>query len=90
FRALLHERRRFIIPSTIFFIAFYLALPLGIGFAPAAMDTPVAGPLTLAYAFGLLQFVMAWVLLALYMRAAKRFDRDAQAIAARVTTEAAS
>jgi uncharacterized membrane protein (DUF485 family) len=83
FVALRKARRRFIAPATIFFILFYLALPVSVGFAPVAMGRPVLGPLTLAFAFGLAQFVVAWVLLALYMRAARSFDRQAARIVAR-------
>jgi uncharacterized membrane protein (DUF485 family) len=49
FIALLRARRRFIVPSTILFLLFYLALPLGVAFAPAFMNQRVLGPLTLAY-----------------------------------------
>jgi uncharacterized membrane protein (DUF485 family) len=87
FVALLRARRRFIIPSTIFFLLFYLALPIGVGFAPALMNRPVFGPLTVAYAFGFTQFLMAWVLLALYMREARAFDARAKALVARATSE---
>lgn len=61
-------------PATIFFLAFYLALPIGVGFAPGLMSRPIAGALTNAYAFAIAQFVMAWVLLAVYMRRARTFD----------------
>jgi uncharacterized membrane protein (DUF485 family) len=83
FIALLRARRRFIVPSTIFFLLFYLALPLGVAFAPAFMNQRVLGPLTLAYAFGLAQFLMAWVLLAVYMREARKFDDRAERLVLR-------
>jgi uncharacterized membrane protein (DUF485 family) len=83
FIALLSARRRFIVPSTIFFLLFYLALPLGVAFAPAFMNQRVLGPLTFAYAFGLTQFVMAWLLLAVYMREARKFDERAERLALR-------
>jgi uncharacterized membrane protein (DUF485 family) len=83
FIALVRARRRFIVPSTIFFLLFYLALPIGVGFAPAFMNQHVFGPLTLAYAFGFAQFVMAWVLLALYMHAAHKFDDRAERLVLR-------
>jgi uncharacterized membrane protein (DUF485 family) len=89
FVRLLRSRRRFVVPCTLFFIAFYLALPLGITFARSFMDSPLGGGLTVAYAYGLLQFVMAWVLLAVYMQAAKRFDERARAIVARLSDGAA-
>ena len=80
FRALQRARRRFIIPATIFFIAYYLALPVAVGFFPAAMSRPVAGPLTLAYCFALSQFAMAWILLGLYLWSARSFDLRAARI----------
>jgi len=83
FVALLRARRRFVVPSTIFFLLFYLALPILIGFAPAFMNQHIYGPLTLAYAFGLAQFVMAWLLLGIYMHAAKKFDDSAERLVLR-------
>ena len=83
FQALLRARRRFIVPATLFFIVFYLALPVSVGFSPEVMSRPVIGPLTLAYVFALAQFAVAWLLLALYMQRAKQFDRLSDAIVAR-------
>lgn len=80
FRALLASRRRFIWPATIFFIIFYLALPVSVGLAPQVMSRPVLGPLTLAYVFALSQFAMAWILLALYLLRARSFDLQAAKI----------
>lgn len=74
FQALLRARRRFVVPASIFFLAFYLALPVSVGFYPAIMSRPFAGQLTNAYAFALAQFAMAWILLGAYMWRAKRFD----------------
>lgn len=74
FRALLRARRRFVVPATIFFVAYYLALPVSVGFWPQLMSRPLVGPVTAAYCFALSQFAMAWILLALYLRRARRFD----------------
>ncbi len=83
FIALLRARRRFIVPSTIFFLVFYLALPVGVALAPTFMNQRVFGPLTLAYAFGFAQFLMAWVLLAFYMHEARKFDDRAERLVLR-------
>ena len=80
FRGLLSARRRFIVPATIFFIAYYFALPVSVGFFPQAMSRPVWGPLTLAYVFALSQFAMAWILLTLYLLRARSFDLQAARI----------
>lgn len=87
FRALLRSRRRFVVPATLFFIAYYLALPIAAGFWPQVMSRPLLGPLTVAYCFGLSQFVMAWFLLALYLYRARQFDLAAARIRRRETRE---
>src|SRR5262245_52417024 len=74
FRALVRAKVRFIVPATLFFVIYYFALPVLVGYAPAWMDQKVLGPVNLAYLFALSQFVMAWVLAALYVRRASRFD----------------
>ena len=87
FLELLRLRRRFVAPASIFFLLFYLALPVGIAFAPDLMRRQAFGQLTVAWAFGLLQFVMAWALLFFYMREARVFDERAAEIAQRARTE---
>src|SRR5262249_47381016 len=77
FRALLRAKARFIVPATLFFVVYYFALPVAVGYAPAWMGRRVLGPVNLAYLFALSQFVMAWALAALYVRRAARFDRMA-------------
>ena len=68
---------RFIMPATVFFIAYYFALPILVGYAPELMATRVIGPVNIAYLFALSQFFMAWLVAYLYVRAANRFDRMA-------------
>ena len=74
FRALLGRKRRFVLPATIFFIVYYFALPVLVGYFPDFMARKVWGALNIAYLFALSQFIMAWVLAFLYVRAAERFD----------------
>jgi uncharacterized membrane protein (DUF485 family) len=83
FQALVAAKLRFIIPATIFFLLYYFALPLCVGYAPQFMETKLLGVINLAYLFALSQFFMAWILAALYLRAAGRFD----AMAAEVVAE---
>ena len=77
FRELLKAKRRFIVPAMIFFIVYYFALPVLIGYAKPFMEKRVLGPVNLAYLFALSQFFMAWIIAWLYVRAAARFDRMA-------------
>lgn len=75
FRALVRAKRAFIIPACVFFVAYYFALPALVGYWPDLMSTRVAGRINLAYLFALSQFVMAWGLMAAYIRRARIFDR---------------
>ncbi|HEY1655462.1 MAG TPA: DUF485 domain-containing protein [Candidatus Tumulicola sp.] len=87
FRTLVATRRRFVVPATIFFVVYYFALPVSVGFAPQVMGRPAIGPLTWAYCFALSQFVMTWVLLALYLARARGFDLQAARIRHREARE---
>ena len=77
FRGLLRRKRAFIVPASLFFIVYYFALPVLVGYFPGFMSRKVLGPVNIAYLFALSQFVMAWVLAWCYVRAAARFDRMA-------------
>jgi len=75
FRDLLKAKKRFVVPAMIFFVVYYFALPVLIGYARPFMEKRVLGPVNLAYLFALSQFFMAWIIAALYVKAAARFDR---------------
>ena len=83
FKELLRAKRRFIIPAMVVFIVYYFALPVLVGYARPLMEKRVFGPVNLAYLFALSQFFMAWIIAALYVRAANRFDRQAREIIAK-------
>ena len=87
FRALLKAKRRFIVPAMIFFIVYYFALPVLIGYARPFMERRVLGPVNLAYLFALSQFFMAWIIAALYVKAAARFDKMAGEVISREARE---
>ena len=78
FKDLMAAKARFIVPATVFFIAYYFALPILVGYAPEFMATPVIGPVNIAYLFALSQFFVAWLIAWLYVRAANRFDQMAK------------
>jgi uncharacterized membrane protein (DUF485 family) len=80
FKQLVAAKRKFILPATIFFIMYYFALPVLVGYAPGLMARKVFGVVNLAYVFALSQFFMAWIVAALYVRAAGRFDALARNI----------
>jgi uncharacterized membrane protein (DUF485 family) len=84
FRALVRAKRAFIIPATLFFVVYYFALPALVGYWPDLMSTRVAGHINVAYLFALSQFVMAWVIMAVYVRRAQRYDRMVEQLLGRV------
>ena len=71
------ERRhsRFVWPITVFFLAYYLLLPILAGQATDLMGRKLFGQFTFGYLFALSQFLMAFVVAWVYSRwAASRMD----------------
>jgi len=75
FKDLMATKKVFIVPAFIFFVVYYFALPVLVGYAPKFMSTKVIGSINLAYLFALSQFFVAWIIAALYVKAANNFDR---------------
>jgi uncharacterized membrane protein (DUF485 family) len=87
FQALMRAKKRFVIPAFVFFVLYYFALPVLVGYAPALMATPVFGPVNLAYLFALSQFFVAWFIAWLYVRRAARFDEMAKTVLRHIEEE---
>jgi len=75
FKDLMATKKIFIVPAFIFFVVYYFALPILVGYAPSLMDTKVIGNVNIAYLFALSQFFVAWIIAGLYVKAANDFDR---------------
>ena len=90
FRAMVRAKLRFIIPAVIFFIVYYFALPVLVGYAPGLMSKRVIGVVNIAYLFALSQFFMAWIIAALYLRAAAKFDKMEHTVIEKAETELGS
>lgn len=80
FQDLMATKKVFIVPAFIFFVVYYFALPVLVGYAPQFMATKVFGKVNLAYLFALSQFFVAWLIAGLYVKAANDFDRLAKDI----------
>ncbi len=80
FKDLMATKKIFILPAFVFFVVYYFALPVLVGYAPQFMSTRVFGVVNLAYLFALSQFFVAWLIAGLYVRAAANFDRLAKDI----------
>ena len=83
FAAILRAKRRFLIPATIFFLVYYLALPILVGWFPETMNKSAWGKVNWAYLFALSQFFMAWILAAMYVVVAARWDKMTAAVLAK-------
>ena len=77
FRDLLARKKSFIVRTTIFFMVYYFALLVLVGWSPELMKKEVLGKLNLAYVFALSQFFMAWIVALIYVKKAAQWDADA-------------
>jgi uncharacterized membrane protein (DUF485 family) len=68
FQELVHRRRRFVIPCTIFFLSWYLGFILLTAYAADFMGERVYEGLTVGYCLALTQFLMVVVLGLWYLR----------------------
>src|SRR5215207_4296339 len=73
FQELVRRRKSFVLPGTIFFLAWYMGFILLTAYAEDFMSQRVYEGLTVGYCLALTQFVMVLVLGLLYLRKA---DRD--------------
>ena len=84
FRELVSRRRRFVLPATIFFLAWYFGFIILAGYASDFMGKSIHEGLTVGYVLALTQFLMVWVLGWLYLRKSdKEFDPLAERAAQR-------
>jgi uncharacterized membrane protein (DUF485 family) len=81
FQELVRKRRSFVVPATIFFLAYYMGFILLTGYAEDFMGSSVYEGLTVGYCLALTQFVMVFALGIMYL---KRADRDYDPLAQKV------
>jgi uncharacterized membrane protein (DUF485 family) len=75
FQELVRKRKSFVLPGTIFFLAWYMAFILLTAYAADFMSERVYEGLTVGYCLALTQFLMVLVLGIMYLRrSAKVFD----------------
>jgi uncharacterized membrane protein (DUF485 family) len=75
FQELVRTRRAFVLPGTIFFLAWYMGFILLTAYAEGFMSERVYEGLTVGYCLALTQFVMVLVLGLMYLsRSAKYYD----------------
>jgi uncharacterized membrane protein (DUF485 family) len=81
FRELVKRKKAFVVPATAFFLTWYFGFIVLAGYAPGFMGEEILfDGFTIGYLLALSQFVMTWVLGAMYLR---RADRDFDPLAER-------
>jgi uncharacterized membrane protein (DUF485 family) len=82
FRELIRRKKAFVVPATIFFMAWYFGFIALVGYAPDFMGREfITDGLTVGYVLALSQFLMTWVLGWMYFRRAGRvFDPLAERV----------
>jgi uncharacterized membrane protein (DUF485 family) len=84
FQELVKRRRSFVVPATIFFLAWYLGFIVLAGTAEDFMGESIYQGFTVGYLLALTQFIMVWGLAWLYLRRSDRvFDGLAEKAADR-------
>jgi uncharacterized membrane protein (DUF485 family) len=73
FQHLMKEKRKFILPLSLFFLAFYFTLPILTSYS-TALNNPALGSISWAWLFAFAQFIMTWILCSLYSKRASKFD----------------
>jgi uncharacterized membrane protein (DUF485 family) len=81
FQELVRGRRSFVVPATVFFLAYYMGFILLCGYAEDFMGSSIYEGLTVGYTFALTQFVMVLVLGIWYLR---KSDREYDPLARKV------
>jgi uncharacterized membrane protein (DUF485 family) len=79
FQKLLSAKRSFILPMSLFFLAFYFTLPFLTAYTDV-LNQKAYGSISWAWVFAFTQFIMTWSLCSIYSRKAKKFDQMAEGI----------
>ncbi|HSJ01952.1 MAG: DUF485 domain-containing protein [Verrucomicrobium sp.] len=87
FKELIRVKRKFITKSCVFFLIYFFALPISVGWFPEFMKKEVLGKVNLAYLYALSQFFMAWILAAIYVGQAAKWDKMNAALLAEAHLE---
>lgn len=73
FKALMAKKKRFLVPMSLFFFAYYFTLPLLTSYSKI-LNTPAFGSVSWAWVFAFSQFIMTWVLCIVYSRKSNEYD----------------
>jgi uncharacterized membrane protein (DUF485 family) len=89
FKQLMEEKKRFILPMTLFFLLFYFSLPILTAYTDVLNNNAI-GDISWAWIFAFAQFIMTWALCMIYTKRAKRFDELAEKVINEMDKEVSS
>lgn len=79
FQQLMQNRKKFILPYTIFFMVFYFLLPIFTSYT-TFLNKPAIGDISWVWLFAFAQFVMTFALCIVYVKKSAAFDKQAEQI----------
>lgn len=74
FKALMSRKKRFLLPMSLFFFAYYFTLPLLTSYS-TVLNSPALGSVSWAWIFAFSQFVMTWAFCILYSKKSAEYDK---------------
>lgn len=74
FEELVRKKKAFLVPAVIFYLVFYMGMPILGGFT-TMLNVQAVGELTWAFIYALAQFPMVWIFCHLYRNRAHKWDR---------------
>jgi uncharacterized membrane protein (DUF485 family) len=77
FKELVRQKRAFLVPTVVFSLLFFIALPV-LSIFTNVLDGKVMGAITWAYLYAFAQFFLAWIVTFVYWRKAGRWDELAR------------
>jgi uncharacterized membrane protein (DUF485 family) len=87
FQLLYRKKMAFLWGLMIFSIAYYFLLPIGAAYFTHLFKIAVWGPVNVGILFALTEFVVAWIIAAIY---ARRANREFDALAAQIVRDAST
>ena len=79
FKALKKRKNKFILPISIFFLLFYISLPVLTSYT-TVLNQPAIGDISWVWVFAMAQFIMTWTLCMIYVSKSNSFDKQASEI----------
>lgn len=79
FKNFVTAKKKFLVPLIIFFLSFYILLPILTSYSDI-LNSPAVGSISWVWIYALSQFIMTWTLCTIYVKKAASFDQMAQQI----------